>query len=77
MVCFGAPARLLDWGVKEARSDKNRLATRKIGRMVRDIKPAVVIIENRVHASCRRSERVQMLLWDTQRAGSPQAARTT
>jgi len=61
---FGAPARLLDWGVKEARSDKNRLATRKICRMIRDIKPAVVIIENWVHASCRRSTRVRTLLLD-------------
>lgn len=61
---FGAPARLLDWGVKEARSDKNRVAVRKICRMIRDIKPAVVIIENWVHASCRRSERVRTLLLD-------------
>jgi hypothetical protein len=61
---FGAPARLLDWGVKEARSDKNRLATQKVGRMIRDIKPAVVVIENWVHASCRRSARVRTLLVD-------------
>ena len=61
---FGAPARLLDWGVKEARFDKNRVTVRKICRMIRDIKPAVVIIENWVHASCRRSARVRTLLVD-------------
>ncbi len=59
---FRAPARLLDWGVKEARSDKNRLARSKIEAMVREIKPAVVVIENWLHASCRRSERVRALL---------------
>jgi hypothetical protein len=63
-VVFGAPARLLDWGVKEARSDKNRLATRKICRMIRDIKPVAVVIENWMHASCRRSARVRTLLLD-------------
>ncbi len=61
---FGAPARLLDWGVKEARSDKNRLATRKICRMIRDIKPVAVVIENWMHTSCRRSARVRTLLLD-------------
>ena len=61
---FGAPAWLLDWGVKEARRDKNRLATRKICRMIRDIKPVAVVIENWLHASCRRSERVRALLTD-------------
>lgn len=61
---FTTPTRVLDWGVKETRSDKNRLAKLKVCRMIRDIKPAAVVIENWVHASCRRSERVRLLLWD-------------
>lgn len=61
---FAAPTWVLDWGVKETRRDKNTLATAKIGAMIHDIKPAAVVIENWVHASCRRSERVRTLLWD-------------
>lgn len=61
---FAAPARMLDWGVKEARSDKNRLAVRKICRMIRDVKPVAVVIENWMHGSCRRSARVRTLLLD-------------
>ncbi len=61
---FAASNRMLDWGVKEARRDKNRLAAAKIARMIRDIKPGAVVIENWVHASCRRSARVRGLLLD-------------
>ena len=61
---FAAPTRMLNWGVKEARRDKNPLAAAKIAVMIRDIKPAAVVIENWVHASCRRSERVRTLLLD-------------
>ena len=61
-VLFSAPATPLDWGVKETRWDKNRQAKSKIEAMLREIKPAVVVIENWLHASCRRSEWVRVLL---------------
>jgi hypothetical protein len=63
-VVFVTPTWVLEWGVKETRRDKNAGATAKIAAMIRDIKPAAVVIENWVHASCRRSERVRVLLRD-------------
>jgi hypothetical protein len=38
--------------------------TRPIAAMIHDIKPTAVVIENWAHASCRRSERVRVLLRD-------------
>ncbi len=61
-VLLSAPATLIDWGVKEIRRDKNRLSAEKIAAMLSVIQPTVVVIENWFHASCRRSERVRLLL---------------
>ena len=61
---FAEQSLLLDWGVKETRHDKNRQTRSKVEAMVRDITPSAVVIENWFHESCRRSERVRLLLFD-------------
>lgn len=59
---FATPLRVLDWGVKEVRWDKNRRSRVRIERMLKDVRPTAVIIENWAHVSCRRSARVRDLL---------------
>ena len=59
---FAAPTAALDWGVKETRRDKNRQGKLRIEAMLQEIKPSTVVIENWFHGSCRRSERVRLLL---------------
>ena len=59
---FAAPTAVLDWGVKETRRDKNRLGKLRIEAMLQEIEPTAVVIENWFHMSCRRSERVRLLL---------------
>ena len=61
---FAAPNQLLDWGVKETRHDKNQRIRSKVEAMVRDIPPSAVVIENWFHESCRRSQRVRLLLYE-------------
>ncbi len=61
-VLFSAPAMPLDWGVKETRRDKNGQTKSKIEAMLREIKPSAVVIEDWFHRSCRRSERIRVLL---------------
>ncbi|MBJ7535402.1 hypothetical protein JDN40_14930 [Rhodomicrobium vannielii ATCC 17100] len=61
-VLFAARAKPLDWGVKEIRNEKNRQSLAKIEAMIRTILPAVVVLEDREHRTCRRSLRVRVLL---------------
>ncbi len=61
-VLFAARTKPVDWGVKEARDDKNRQALIKIEAMFRAIIPTVLVVEDRTHKNCRRSIRVKLLL---------------
>ncbi len=61
-ILFVARSQPLDWGVKETRCDKNRQALAKIDGMLRLIMPAILVLEDRAHRSCRRSLRVKRLL---------------
>jgi hypothetical protein len=61
---FAEPGLLLDWGVKEARGDKNRRIRAQVEALVKNAMPSTVVLENWFHESCRRSERVRQLLFD-------------
>jgi hypothetical protein len=61
---FAEPGLLLDWGVKEARSDKNRRIRAQVEALVKNTMPSTVVLENWFHDGCRRSKRVRQLLFD-------------
>jgi len=59
-VCEG-PATLVDWGTKDIRRDKERVALHKIGELVRLYLPAVIVLEDCAHRKSRRNPRVRQL----------------
>ncbi len=56
------PARLIDWGVKEARSDKNPKALRLIKDLLDRYQPDVIVVEDYSGKGSRRCLRVQKLI---------------
>jgi Holliday junction resolvasome RuvABC endonuclease subunit len=56
------PERLIDWGVKEARADKNRRSLRHIDDLLKHYQPDIIVIEEYAFRDARRSLRVQKLL---------------
>lgn len=58
---FEGTARLVDWGTKDIRKDKERVTLRKIGQLVRLCQPMVLVVEDCAHASSRRNPRVRRL----------------
>lgn len=61
-VLFQSPKQLLDWGVKEARVDKNARCIALVTQLMERVQPRVLIIEDWLYEGCRRSARVKMLL---------------
>lgn len=56
------PARLIDWGTKGAKGDKNRESLKHVAELIERYRPDVVIIEDHLHKSARRRARVRHLL---------------
>jgi len=56
------PQKLIDWGVKEARTDKHRRSLRHIEDLLRHYRPDVIVMEKCASRGARRSPRVQKLL---------------
>jgi len=56
------PERLVDWGIKGVKSDKNRESLEHITRLIKRYHPDVIVIENHQHKSARRRVRVRQLL---------------
>lgn len=54
--------RLIDWGVKEARADKNRRSLRHIDDLLKHYQPDIIVIEKYASRGARRSPRLQKLL---------------
>ena len=59
---FLGPKKLLDWGVKEIRADKNARCVTQAAVLIGRMRPSVFIVEDWLHAGCRRSGRVKALL---------------
>lgn len=53
--------RLVDWGTRSAREDKNRQCLKKIGELIDCYQPDVLVVEN-CAAGSRRCERVRRLM---------------
>jgi hypothetical protein len=59
---FLAPKELLDWGIKEIRANKNARCVTQATALIERMRPSVFIVEDWLHAGCRRSGRVKALL---------------
>jgi hypothetical protein len=58
---FEGPRRLLDWGVTDIRTDKERVALQKIEELIRRYEPAVLVVEDCGHTGSRRNLRIRRL----------------
>jgi len=61
-VVIESPSRLVDWGLKEARDEKNSRCLRQIEGLARLYAPTLIVIENIRARDSRRSARVRELL---------------
>jgi hypothetical protein len=60
-VVFEGRNRTIDWGTKEARGDKNRVALQKAGELMALYRPELLILENTEAAGSRRADRIRNL----------------
>jgi hypothetical protein len=58
---FEGPARLVDWGTKDIRQDKEQAALQRIEELVRIYRPRVIVVEDCAHGKSRRNPRVRLL----------------
>jgi Holliday junction resolvasome RuvABC endonuclease subunit len=58
---FEARHRTIDWGVKDARGDKNRKVLAKIEELISWYQPAVLVLEHSNGTRSRRTERIRQL----------------
>jgi Holliday junction resolvasome RuvABC endonuclease subunit len=58
------PNRLIDWGVKETKTDKNRRTLKLIAELMDQYQPSVVVVEDYAGKGSRRCQRIQELIND-------------
>jgi len=58
---FEGPLCLVEWGTKDVRQDKERVALERIGELVRRYLPTVIVVEDCAHEKSRRNARVRQL----------------
>jgi hypothetical protein len=56
------PERLIDWGTKGVRGDKNRESLKHVAQLIERYRPDVIVIEDCQHKSARRRVRVRHLV---------------
>src|SRR5437773_8565947 len=56
------PDRLVDWGVKETKTDKNRRSLKLISNLIEQYEPGVLVLEDYAGKGSRRCERVTGLI---------------
>src|SRR6266581_6997295 len=56
------PSRLIDWGVKETKTDKNRRSLKLIAELIEQYAPGVVVLENYEGKGSRRCRRATELI---------------
>ena len=61
-VVFEGPEHLIDWGLKEARREKDTRCLRHVARLIETYHPDVLVIEATQDPQCRRCLRVRALL---------------
>jgi hypothetical protein len=68
--------RLVDWGAREARRDKNRRCLVLAAELIARYEPDLVVIEDYAAQGARRCQRVEVLLHQILRLASGQKIRT-
>src|SRR5262249_28637609 len=58
------PNRLIDWGVKETKTDKKRRSLKFIADLIEQYQPSVVVVEDYAAKGSRRCDRVRELIND-------------
>src|SRR6059058_5802033 len=56
------PNLLIDWGVKESKTDKNKRSLRLISELIEQYEPSVLVLEDYVGKGSRRCRRVAELI---------------
>src|SRR5467141_3176906 len=56
------PSRLIDWGVKETKTDKNRRSLKLIAELIEQYTPGVVVLEDYAGKDSRRCRRAAELI---------------
>lgn len=70
------PKRLIDWGVKSARQNKNAVSLAKVADLIRYYKPDVIVLENCERTGSHRCKRVQGLITAVIKLGAELKIRT-
>jgi RNase H-fold protein (predicted Holliday junction resolvase) len=58
---FEGPRRLVAWGTKDIRTERDRVALQKVKELIKRYKPAVLVVEDCGHPRSRRNRRVRRL----------------
>jgi Holliday junction resolvasome RuvABC endonuclease subunit len=64
------PKRLIDYGVKKVKGDKNSACIRKIAGLIEHYQPEVIVLEDSTSTGSRRCQRVQGLMQEISRLAS-------
>jgi Holliday junction resolvasome RuvABC endonuclease subunit len=64
------PERLIDWGVKETKTDKNRRSLKLITELVEQYEPTMIVVEDYAGKGSRRCQRVGELINDISKLAS-------
>ena len=59
---FEGPRRLVDWGTKDIRQNKEQMALVKIEELLRRFEPDVLVVEDCAHVSSRRKRKFTLLI---------------
>jgi hypothetical protein len=59
---FEGPARLVDWGTKDIRKDKEQVALARIEELLRRFEPDVLVLEDCAQVSSRRNRKFTLLI---------------
>ncbi len=69
------PERLIDWGVKETKTDKKRRSLKLIDDLIERYQPSVVVVEDYAGKGSRRCRRVRELIEDISKLASKRKIR--
>ena len=64
------PNRLIDWGVKETKTDKNRRTLKIIAALIDQYEPSVIVLEDYAGKGSRRCRRIERLINDIAKLAS-------
>jgi Holliday junction resolvasome RuvABC endonuclease subunit len=69
------PNRLIDWGVKETKTDKKRRSLKFVADLIERYQPRVIVVEDYTGKGSRRCHRIQGLIKDISKLASKKKVR--